>query len=144
MLHQRPNAAPTNVTENSIASHDWIWPNFTRIEMACRHCGIGYPWPEFMDRLQSMRDRVGRPLRITSAHRCPLHNARVGGAPFSQHLRLAADISTVGHDRAKLHEAAKRAGFTGFGFYLTFLHIDLGAPREWYAGPKARDLWQIL
>jgi len=67
----------------------------------------------------------------------------VGGAPFSQHLKLAADISTLGHDRRKLLRACRNAGFTGFGFYNTFLHIDLGRPRNWWSGEKAKQLWQI-
>ena len=89
------------------------------------------------------RHEVGRPFQILSAHRCSLHNARIGGAPLSQHLRLAADISLRGHNKQTLLRACRRAGFTGFGFYSTFLHIDLGRPRHWFGGQKAKDLWQI-
>lgn len=123
--------------------NDWRWPNFDPSEFACRHCGEMYHWPEFFDRIQNVRFDVGRPLVILSGHRCTLHNARVGGAPFSQHLKLAADISTHGHDRQLLLKACGSAGFTGFGFYQTFLHIDLGRPRRWWSGQKARQLWQI-
>jgi len=112
--------------------------------MACRHCGEGYAWPAFMDKLQQARDISGRPFRILSAHRCALHNARVGGAPLSQHLRLAADISLRGHAPHALAAACKSAGFTGFGYYQNFLHIDLGRARKWYGGPKAKTLWQTL
>lgn len=120
----------------------WQWPDFTPSEMACRHCGESYIWPEFMDRLQQARDVVGRPFRIHSAHRCSLHNARIGGAPLSQHLKLAADIGIYGHDRRALYLACRQAGFRGFGFYQTFLHIDLGPKRHWYGSQKARRLWQ--
>jgi uncharacterized protein YcbK (DUF882 family) len=72
-----------------------------------------------------------------------LHNAYVGGAPFSQHLSLAADISVHNHDKIALYRACERAGFTGFGFYATFLHIDLGRPRHWWFSEKAKQLWQI-
>ncbi|MGB6229571.1 MAG: D-Ala-D-Ala carboxypeptidase family metallohydrolase, partial [Litorimonas sp.] len=98
----------------------WRWPNFTPAEMACRHCGEAHHWPDFMDALQAARDRVGRPFRILSAHRCALHNARVGGAPRSEHLSLAVDIALRGHDPGALHRALREAGFTGFGFYTTF------------------------
>ena len=121
----------------------WPWTNFTYAEMSCRHCGEDYYWPDFMDRLQQARQLCGRPFHILSAHRCSLHNARVGGAPLSQHLRLAADISLQGHDRAALRRACEAAGFTGFGFYTTFLHIDLGRPRHWFGSGKAKDLWQV-
>ena len=119
------------------------WPNFSATEMACRHCGQGYDWPDFMDRLQATRDAVGRPFQILSAHRCALHNARVGGAPISQHLKLAVDIALAGHSPGALLGACRAAGFTGFGFYTTFLHIDLGRERFWFGNQKAKDLWQI-
>ena len=128
----------TSVTESPY----WKWPDFTRAEMSCRHCGEFYIWPDFMDRLQADRKDVGRPFHILSAHRCSLYNALVGGAPLSQHLRLAVDISLHGHNKRALRTACRRAGFTGFGFYSTFLHIDLGRPRQWFGGQKAKDLWQ--
>ena len=118
-----------------------LWPQFSASEMACRHCGEGYHWPEFMLALQAMRRDIRRPMRILSAHRCALHNARVGGAPLSQHLKLAADIASVGHDKGQLLAAARLAGFTGFGFYSQFLHIDMGRPRCWFGPGKARALW---
>jgi len=125
-----------------LEKRQWRWPNFSQLEMACRHCGEHYYWPDFMDRLQKARDINGRSFHVLSAHRCSLHNAHIGGAPFSQHLRLAVDISLYGHDRHALVEACKSAGFTGFGYYQTFLHIDLGRKRHWYGGPKAKLLWQ--
>lgn len=124
-------------------NHHWVWPDFDPNEFACRHCGKVYHWPEFFDKLQNARSYVGKPFVILSGHRCRLHNARVGGAPFSEHLKLAADISVVGHNRAQLLEACRTAGFTGFGFYHTFLHIDLGRPRQWWSDRKAKELWQI-
>jgi len=128
---------------HSALKSEWPWSSFTPAEMACRHCGEGYDWPDFMQRLQAARSEVGRPFHILSAHRCGLHNGRVGGAPLSQHLKLAADISLRGHDLRPLLRACRDAGFTGFGFYNTFLHIDLGHRRHWFGGQKAKDLWQI-
>lgn len=122
---------------------EWTWPNFSPAEMACRHCGQVYNWPEFMDCLQAARTDAGRVFEITSAHRCSLHNARVGGAPLSQHLKLAADISLKGHDLGRLYSACLRSGFQGFGFYTSFLHVDLGRPRRWFGNKQARSIWQI-
>jgi uncharacterized protein YcbK (DUF882 family) len=118
------------------------WPNFSRAELACRHCGDIYIWPKFFDCLQRLRDNLGKPLHILSAHRCALHNARIGGAPLSQHLKMAVDINLRGHNRFRLSEAARDVGFTGLGYYVTFLHLDMGRSRHWYGGPKARELWQ--
>lgn len=126
---------------------DWQverWPNFSPTELACRHCGETYNWPEFLDKLQALRSDIERPFHIFSGHRCALHNARIGGAPLSQHLKLAVDISLVSHDRHKLAARAKAHGFKGFGYYSYFLHLDLGRSRHWYGGEKAKQLWQTL
>lgn len=129
--------------EKTRHNENWRWPNFDLSEFACRHCGESYYWPEFFDKIQTVRSELGRPVRILSAHRCSLHNARVGGAPLSQHLTLAADISAVEHDKMALLQVCQNAGFRGFGFYHTFLHIDLGPPRQWWSSEKAKHLWKI-
>jgi uncharacterized protein YcbK (DUF882 family) len=128
--------------KNGLATALWPWPDFSPEEMACRHCGELYHWPLFMDRLQRARTRLGRPFRIHSAHRCAIHNARVGGAPLSQHLKLAVDIGLTGHDPRALHAALIAEGFRGFGFYSSFLHADLGRARAWYGSNTARTLWR--
>lgn len=49
----------------------------------------------------------------------------------------ALDLSTSGMsnaDKLRLFEAAKSAGFTGFGFGNTILHVDLGPSRGWAYG----------
>ena len=116
----------------------WRWPNFNLAELACRcggrFCARAY-WhdPNFLDRLQALRDMVGKPLQVSSAHRCALWNAAVGGAPLSQHKQIAVDLITEGHDRASLRSAAERCGFTGFGLARTFLHLDTRpVPAIWY------------
>jgi len=139
--HITPSPLVDSVHDNLVPM--WVWPDFSPEEFACRHCGETYYWPQFLDKIQTARASVRRPFVILSGHRCSLHNARVGGAPLSQHLKLAADISTQGHDRISLFRACKAAGFTGFGFYQTFLHIDLGRPRMWWSGEKAKRIWQI-
>lgn len=119
------------------------WPNFSRAELSCRHCGEYVHHPLFLDALQTLRDRLKTPIHILSAHRCSLHNAAVGGAPLSQHLGIAADIALSAHDKGKLIRAARASGFTGFGYYNSFLHLDMGRPRFWFGSQKAKQLWQI-
>lgn len=107
------------------------WPDFVPREFACRHCSKIKMYEVVLDKLQAMRTALG-PLHILSAYRCPLHNARVGGAPLSAHkFGKAVDISLSGLDKFALLDEAQRAGFSGFGFYGTFLHVDIGAPRSW-------------
>ena len=91
----------------------------------------------FLDRLDLVRSRFGRPIRLLSGYRSPYHNARVGGAPMSRHLAGdAGDLATVGLDKEVIERLAREEGFTGFGYYRTFLHIDLGRKRSW-----GREKW---
>jgi hypothetical protein len=118
------------------------WPHFSARAIACPCCGGIVIWPEALDALERLRAALGAPLHITSGHRCALHNARVGGAPLSMHKRLAFDIALSGHDRAQLLLAARRAGFTGFGFGQSFLHLDTRArPAHWFYGQRSKDQW---
>lgn len=113
----------------------WLWKDFVPAEVDCSHCGRMGVKPDAMDALQRLRSALRRPLRINSAYRCPEHNKAVGGAKNSQHLMgTAFDISTYNMgevERLELLDAAKEAGFTGFGFYNSFLHVDIGPSREW-------------
>jgi len=110
------------------------WPNFSPAEIACRGTGALRIHEDALDRLQALRDRLGKPLIIRSAYRSAAHNRAVGGSPRSKHLDGAAfDIAMVNHDPAEFEAAAREAGFAGFGFYPRsgFMHIDLGPARTW-------------
>ena len=119
----------------------WPWKNFTPREIACRGTGELMVVPYAMDRLQSLRDIIG-PIKLSSAYRSRLHNVRVGGAGRSAHRALfegvlAFDIPEPNMARRSfIHLAATRAGFTGFGWYNTFLHIDTGRRRKWGSYPS--------
>jgi zinc D-Ala-D-Ala carboxypeptidase len=118
------------------------WPHFTVREIACRCCGEVCIRPDALDALERMRAEMGAPLRICSGHRCAIHNARVGGAPRSQHKTLAFDIALAGHDPLRLAAAAHRAGFLGFGYGRTFLHVDMREwPASWFYGDRSKALW---
>jgi zinc D-Ala-D-Ala carboxypeptidase len=123
---------------------NWRWPHFSATELACncrRYCqGEYYHDPAFLDALEAMRAILG-PLKINSAHRCKGHNAAVGGARASMHMRaIAADIAIGSHDRKALAQAAVKAGFRGIGYGRTFLHVDLGTRRAW-TYPGAMPAW---
>jgi uncharacterized protein YcbK (DUF882 family) len=100
--------------------------------MACRGTGQIKTTATLLNRLDVVRDRFGAPITVLSGYRSPYHNAVVGGAPLSRHvIGDAVDISTVNLDKDYLEQLARNEGFTGFGYYRTFLHIDLGRPRKW-------------
>ncbi len=110
----------------------WPWKYFKPQEMACRGTGKLKIEPRLLDNLDILRSRFDSPLTVLSAFRSSYHNAFVGGAPFSSHLKaIAVDLSIVKQDKKLMEQIAKEEGFTGFGYYRTFLHIDLGRPRTW-------------
>lgn len=88
-----------------------------------------------LDALERLRALWGRPIVITSGHRCVEHNRRVGGAPHSQHLRIAFDCACPARLQSEFIRLAKAAGFRGIGRYpqRNFVHLDLGPTREWSA-----------
>ena len=112
----------------------WRWKNFSPAEIACRGTGQLKLHPEALDRLQALRDRLGKPLIIRSAYRSPEHNRAVKGAPRSKHMDgTAFDIAMSNHDPVAFEAAARAVGFLGFGFYPRsgFIHVDLGPARQW-------------
>ena len=126
----------------------WRWPNFSVAELACRcggrFCARAY-WhdPAFLDQLQALRNQIGKPLIVNSAHRCRQWNAVVGGAPRSRHKQLSVDIALAGHDRGVLYHISRALGFTGLGLAQSFLHLDRrGQPATWFY-PGSKILWQI-
>ena len=102
--------------------------------------------PQAMAAWEALTQSWGRPLTPTSAYRDPSYNASVGGARGSQHIHgNAFDVSTAGmspEERAALIQAAKAAGFQGFGGYDNSLHFDVGPSRTWgadYTGATTPD-----
>ena len=57
----------------------WRWPNFSPAEIACRGTGKLLVNDPALDKLQALRDRLGKPLIVRSAYRSPEHNRAVGG-----------------------------------------------------------------
>ena len=112
----------------------WRWTNFSPAEIACRGTGKLLVNEPALDKLQALRDRLGKPLIVRSAYRSPEHNRAVGGATRSKHLDGAAfDIAMSNHDPVTFEAAARAVGFLGFGFYPRsgFMHVDLGPVRQW-------------
>jgi zinc D-Ala-D-Ala carboxypeptidase len=112
----------------------WRWASFSPAEIACRGSGSIRIHPAALDKLQALRDRLGKPLIVRSAYRSPEHNRAVGGARASKHMEgTAFDIAMSNHDPAAFEAAARAIGFRGFGTYPRsgFMHIDLGPARRW-------------
>ena len=129
-----PDQVKTYRHWRDVPERQWRWKNFSPAEIACRGTGQLKIHLEAMDKLQALRDRLGKPLIIRSAYRSPEHNRAVGGAKASKHMDgTAFDISMANHDPVSFEAAAREVGFQGFGYYPRsgFIHIDLGPARTW-------------
>ena len=79
----------------------------------------------------------GRPIVINDAI-AKAGSSRETNTKGSRHFHGdALDLSTRGMsnaDKIRLFNAARQAGFSGFGFGENILHVDLGASRAWAYG----------
>lgn len=110
--------------------------NFSQDELACRcGCGVYGILPVFLNKLQELRDRLGKAIVVTSGYRCEKHNRAVGGEPNSFHMYgIAADLHCPdASDRYKLLVHAAAIGFTGIGIDQAFIHVDYrtSEPKCW-------------
>ena len=110
-----------NVPENMKLSK-----NFTLNEFACKDGSktitIDY---ELIEKLQQLRDKVGKPVNITSGYRSVAYNKQCGGIPTSNHLiGKAADIKISRMTPLEVAKLADTFGFLGIGVYPTFTHVD--------------------
>lgn len=78
-----------------------------------------------VNKLQQLRDLIGKPIIVNSAYRTPEYNKKVGGSPNSQHvLGKAADIRVNGLTPKQLANYCEKIEFGGIGIYKTFVHVD--------------------
>jgi zinc D-Ala-D-Ala carboxypeptidase len=119
---------------SEVPTANWRWGSFSPREIACKGTGKVLVNEDALDKLQALRDRLRKPLILTSAYRSPEHNRRIGGAKNSQHMQgIAFDVRMDNHDPHEFEAAARAVGFTGFGYYPKsgFMHIDTGRARTW-------------
>ncbi|MDH4225851.1 MAG: D-Ala-D-Ala carboxypeptidase family metallohydrolase [Deltaproteobacteria bacterium] len=120
--------------------------NFSSGEFAC-HCGdrgchMTLIHPKLVETLQTLRDRMARPLVLTSGFRCKTYNRVVGGRVRSFHTRgMAADVVCASlEDVAELSAMALEIPWVGaVGRYPArfFVHVDV-RPRD---GAGQSETW---
>ena len=108
-------------------SGERLSPNFRVEEFACKDGEkVVMIDTELVERLQTLRDLLGKPININSAYRTLAHNKKVGGQELSPHLAgQAADIVCPGYPPSEVAKAAESVGFRGVGLYDTFVHVDV-------------------
>lgn len=84
------------------------------------------------NRLQFLRDMLGKTITITSGFRSPEHNQKIGGAAGSLHLSgMAADIQVKDMTPENIFNRLTGIWSGGLGVYDYHVHVDIGARRRW-------------
>jgi len=106
---------------------------FKKSELRCR-CGCDEALMDrsFMMRMDTLRERYGRPIYLNSAYRCPEHNNNVSGTGLDgpHTTGKSVDIRVYGEDAHRMLLYIVELGFTGIGVgqqgehKKRFLHID--------------------
>jgi len=82
--------------------------------------------------LDSLRESIGLPIRLTSLYRSPAYNKAVGGSSGSFHMKNAAiDFQVDGMSPQQAFNALNKMRHAGcwqggLGAYPTFCHCDAG------------------
>jgi uncharacterized protein YcbK (DUF882 family) len=114
------------------------WKYFTEEEMCCSHCGECHMDEEFMELLDDLRGKVGKPIIVSSGYRCPEYNDQVSstGLDGPHATGKAVDIAVSGRDAHRVLFFAMKLGFSGVGVSQTgdhdsrFIHLDTLTPEE--------------
>ena len=101
---------------------------FFRIEeFDCQETGNNQMKPEFLEKIDELREVCGFPFTITSGYRDPTHSIEARKKEPGTHAQgIAADIQvTSAVDRHTLLTNAFKMGFTGIGIDKSFIHVDI-------------------
>ena len=108
-------------------------PHFDRKELECK-CGCG--WynlkPEVLGILEQIRFRYGGAVVVSSACRCPKHNAEVEGGPEHPDGEAVDIVCKTARLRYLILETAFRESVPRIGIAETFVHLGISQklPRE--------------
>ena len=99
---------------------------FTVDEFNCQYTGENQMDPEFMEKVDKLREHCGFPFVITSGYRSPDHPLEATKEIPGTHAQgIAADIKiTSSAHRYSIIKAALEHGFTGLGVAGDFIHLD--------------------
>lgn len=97
-------------------------------ELACKHCGRMEFKQSTLDRLNKLRMLYGKPIRLSSAYRCPEANIS-GGYTQTHSTGQAVDILIGGAEAFEIMRIALLCKFTGIGVNQKggrerFIHLD--------------------
>ena len=70
------------------------------------------------------REKLGMPIICNSGFRCPIHNAKVGGATGSQHMKGEAMDVRCADNRRLARIIVENGRFDQLIIYPTFIHVS--------------------
>ena len=91
--------------------------------------------PDLIQKLDLVREEFGESITVTSGYRSPVHNAKIGGSPSSQHcLGKAADIRPTSFNKENLDKlyliCEKYFEAVGDGRNKGFIHVDTRSEKK--------------
>ena len=109
--------------------------NSQEFECPCNKCKVQYIDETLIQKLEIVREKFGKAIRITSGYRCPDHNKAIGGKDNSSHMAaLAGDITPVIITLDSLDELYEICynvfDNVGDGRIKKFIHVDVREPKK--------------
>ena len=99
--------------------------NFSFREFSCPCCGKQDISIELVDKLQQVRNMLGKSMVITSGYRCPTYNATMSKSTSSHIKGLAADIACTDAGERDELVGFLRTKFTRYGVKKDCIHVDI-------------------
>lgn len=87
--------------------------------------------------LEILRNKIGKPVIITSGYRTPTRNSSVGGAKYSYHMRgMGADIQVESMNTKEVAKKLDEIVPDGCGIivYNNWVHFDVRAGKKYRKG----------
>jgi uncharacterized protein YcbK (DUF882 family) len=107
--------------------------NFSDAELRCQCCDVNLMDVDFLERLQTVRNKYGAVMHLSSGYRCPIHNAKVSalGSIDGPHTTgHAVDVLVSGSNALRLINIALDCSMQGVGikqhgeYASRFVHLD--------------------
>lgn len=116
--------------QETMDSTNWESKFFKPHEFRCKHTGRLLVSGELIRKLDHLREKLGKPVKITSGYRDKSHPAERDKLPNarSYHQKgMAADIAIGTHNKHDIIAFAIDVGFNGIGIALKrgFVHLDI-------------------
>lgn len=120
------------------SSNEKVGQNFKVKEFACQDGSQVVFIDDYLCTiLDILRNKIGKPIIVTSGYRTPWWNAKCSGAKYSYHMRgMAADIKVNGMSAKELAKKLDEVVPNGCGIivYNNWVHFDVRDGKKYRKG----------